>query len=86
MEPERNGARQVSKEEEELALREFRAFLQDFRDKQANGLLSAMPTIEERARAQGKEHLLTPGPHHLPPLEFEFDVDEFLKLIEEAPE
>lgn len=58
--------------------------LEQIRQREEAGIYPKMPTIEERARAQGKEHLLTQGLVDHPVADFEFDVDEFLRIIYEG--
>ena len=47
------------------------------------GLLKPMPTADEMMRAQGKTPIRSV--EDIPRADFEYDVDEFLRLIREAP-
>ncbi len=57
-------------------------FLRDLKRREELGLIPRTPTIEERMKAQGKRPFTSVD--DIPRADFEFDVDEFLRIIYEA--
>ena len=59
-------------------------FLRELKEREEQGLIPRMPTIEERMKAQGTKPFASVD--DIPRADFEFDVDEFLRIIYEGRE
>ena len=56
--------------------------LEQIREREEAGIYPKMPTVEERMKAQGTRPFASVD--DIPRADFEFDVDEFLRLIYEG--